>query len=222
MRNPNRYPVLPPVARAAVVVAAALTVGCFGTPNQANIDLRKRIQSLEEQAKTLEQRHRADTAEVRALRSQSPGLTTLPQDRLDRLYTVRGIQFGRLTGGADLDRDKPGDEGVKIYVVPTDADGQPLKAAGSFTFDLFDLAEPQSPQLGHWTFDAPQAKGNWHGAFLDYTYAFTLPWQHVPRHSDLTVKVSFLDELTQLKFDAQSLLKITLPLAGGPETRPAR
>ena len=190
--------------------------GCIGKPNQANIELRKQIQSREEQIHDLNQRHRNDQAIIRGLQQRVPTTNALPPERLAKLFTTHGLRFGRLTGGIDSDRSKPGDEGVKVYVVPTDADGQPLKAAGSFTIDLFDLDQSQSPHIGHWTFDVEQAKKNWYGAFLDYTYAFTLPWQQVPRHENLTVKVTFLDELTQLPFEAQTQIKVRLPTPENP------
>src|SRR2546429_693131 len=86
---------------------------------------------------------------------------------------------------------------LDFYVVPTDDTDQPIKAAGTFTIDLFDLAIADEPRLGRWTFDVEQSKANWYGTLFDYTYAFTLPWQKLPRHPDLTVRVTFLDELTQ-------------------------
>ena len=211
----------------ATLLPLAALAGCFGKPNQANIDLRKDLQKLQEQVDTLNQQHRADRAEITALRQSTPTQPSLPSGQLDRLFTTHGLKFGRLTSGYDADRNRPGDEGIKIYVVPTDQDGQPLKAAGSFTIDLFDLAATDAPHIGHWTFDVDQAKKNWYGAFLDYTYAFTLPWQQAPTHADLTARVTFTDELTQLSFDAQTTVKVHVPPANpspatAPQSRPAR
>jgi outer membrane murein-binding lipoprotein Lpp len=211
----------------AALLLLATLAGCTGTPNQANIDLRKQIQQLQEQVSTLDQQHRADRAEIAAMRQSTPTQPSLPSARLERLFTTHGLKFGRLTAGYDSDRNRPGDEGVKVYVVPTDQDGQPLKAAGSFTIDLFDLAQTDAPHIGHWAFDVDQAKKNWYGAFLDYTYAFTLPWQQAPKHADLTARVTFTDELTQLPFNAQTTVKVHPPPpdqspATAPQSRPAR
>ena len=162
----------------ATLLPLAALAGCVGKPNQANIDLRKEVQQLQEQVGTLDQQHRADQAEISALRQSTPTQPSLPSSRLDRLFTTHGLKFGRLTSGYDADRNRPGD--VKVYVVPTDQEGQPLKAAGSFTIDLFDLASPDASHVGHWTFDVDQAKKNWYGAFLDYTYAFSLPGSRSP------------------------------------------
>ena len=68
----------------------------------------------------------ADAATIRNLQARVGTIPTLSQERLEKLFTVHGIQLGRLTGGADLDRSKPGDEGIKVYITPTDDDGEPL------------------------------------------------------------------------------------------------
>src|SRR5690242_9840622 len=133
----------------ASLLPAAAIAGCIGKPNQANIELRKRLQQQQEQIDTLNQQHRADRAEIAAMRQSTPTQPSLPSAQLDRLFTTHGLKFGRLTAGYDADRNRPGDEGVKVYVVPTDQDGQPLKAAGSFTIDLFDLAQADAPHIGH-------------------------------------------------------------------------
>jgi hypothetical protein len=117
---------------------------------------------------------------------------------------------------------------VKVYLVPTDQDGQPLKAAGSFVIEAFDLDQPQAPLLGRWTFDTDEAKRNWYGSFMDYTYAFTLPWktwQKPPGHPEVTIKVAFTDALTGLTFQKQMPITIhvppTSPPSAGPTSRPA-
>ena len=99
--------------------------GC-GKPNAANIELRKQNQQLTQQIEDLDRRHQADVARIRTLESQQESLPTLPQERLDKLFTTHGIRFGKLTGGFDADPKQPGDEAVKIYLVPFDAQGNDL------------------------------------------------------------------------------------------------
>jgi hypothetical protein len=140
-------------------------------------------------------------------------LQTLPQDRLDKLFTVHGLSLGRLTGGADLDPAKPGDEGIKVYVVPTDDSGESLKAAGSFVIELFDLNKTTDNLVGHWEFSVEQARHNWYGRALLYTYVLNCPWQaRPPEHPDLTLKVVFRDELTGREFSLQQAIKVKLPM----------
>ena len=162
----------------------------------------------------------ANAALAHSLQASRPTVPALPTERVENLWTTRGLKFGRLTGGADLDRSKPGDEGIKVYVAPTDQSGEPIKAAGSFTVEAFDLAKPQAPLVGTWKIDLDQARKSWSGYLMDYNYVLVLPWQQAPDHPDLTLKVTFFDELLQLPFTAQHRAKVNLPPKGGAGTAP--
>ena len=190
------------------------TGGCAllgGSPSTANIDLRKKNQALSAQIDTLKQQAAAQDEVIKGLRERQGTLPTLPPDRLAKLWTTHGLKFGRLTGGWDADEKKPGDEGVQIYVYPTDQDGQSIKATGSFKVELFDLADVKEPLIGKWTFDLDAAKKAWRGNLADYNYVLQCPWkQRVPAHEELTMKIEFLDELTQTPFHAQQVIKVHL------------
>src|SRR5437763_746647 len=138
-------------------IALAL-IGCKG-PSAANIQLRKQNQELRAKVDDLERRHAADAAQIRAMESNTSTAPALPQERLDKLFTVHGLQIGRLTGVDE--------KGVlKVYAVPTDDAGQQLKAAGSFVVEAFDLAKKDKPLVGRWEFDLDQARQNWFGQAL--------------------------------------------------------
>jgi hypothetical protein len=198
----------------AMVPVALATAGCGGTPSSANIQLRKELAQRDEFIAALKAQHLGDLADLRA--SKYPTTSALPPDKLARLYTVHGISFGRLTAGSDFDSGKPGDQGLKIYVVPTDDDGQPLKSAGSFTVEAFDLGAPDN-LIGRWTFDDDAAKADWFGAALLYNYVLPCHWQqHVPIHSSLTVRVTFRDELTGREFTEQRIVNVNPPPTTAP------
>jgi hypothetical protein len=186
-----------------------LLAGCT-TPDKANILLRKENQELREKVTRLDRTHEADRAIIVSLESSATTLPSLPPDRLDELFTVHGLRIGRLSGGADLNAAKPGDEGLKIYIVPTDQDGEDLKAAGSFKIEAFDLAQKDHRKIGQWDFDLEQSKKNWFGPLL-YSYVLTCPWQTVPEHSKITVKITFTDALTGRRFQTQRVFDIALP-----------
>jgi hypothetical protein len=195
------------VSSTIVTIALALT-GC-GHPDRANIELRKQKQALESKLEMLQRERAADAATIRSLESRATTVPVLPNERLAKLFTVHGLSLGRLTAAADLDPQKPGDEGLKVYVVPTDDDGQPLKAAGSFIVEAFDLAKSGDNRVGRWHFSADQARQNWYSLLTLYTYILPCPWQTgAPQHSQLTLRVSFTDELTHRTFTAQKILKL--------------
>jgi len=184
--------------------------GCRG-PDPANIELRKHNQVLAAQVKSLTQQHDGDLRVIAGLRERNGSIPTLPTTRLAELFTTHSIEFTRLTGGADLDPNKPGDEGLAIYVVPNDQYDQMLKAAGTFDIEAFDLAEPSKQEIGKWHFDLQQSRDAWNGWALAYAYGLICPWQTVPRHADITVRVTFFDELTQTPFVAQRIIHVNLP-----------
>jgi len=204
------------IVPAVLLLCAA--AGCGG-PDTANIAVRKENQELRDRIATLEKARGADAATIQSLEGRIPTVPTLPKERLDRLFTVHGLELGRLTGGLNSDSNKPGDEGIKVYAVPTDQDGQPLKAAGSFTIEAFDLSNTQTPLVGKWTFDAEAAKKAWNGSALSYRYVLEAPWQNgPPAKPELTVKVTFTDELTGRQFSGQRVVNVTLPPASSGAT----
>src|SRR5882672_7077642 len=82
-----------------VILLAGVISGCT-SPNPVNIQLRKDKQQLGEQVAQLQRELQAARARIQSFESQTGTLPTLPQERLDKLFTVHGIRLGRLTGGS--------------------------------------------------------------------------------------------------------------------------
>ena len=180
-------------------VALLLLPGCKA-PSKANIALRKQNQELRAHVADLERRHGADAAQIHALEARGATSPTLPQERLAKLFTVHGLEFGKLTG---VDED----EGVlKIYVVPTDDSGQKLKAAGSFVVAAFDLANDPHSLIARREFSVDEARRMWFGQALLYEYVLPIPWNSPPQHPEVTIKVSFTDALTGRTFTGQKVI----------------
>ena len=193
----------------------SVLAGC-GTPDAANIQLRKQNQQLQASVDDLTAKRNADVAVLHATEAARPTVPTLPPDRLDRLFTTHGLEFGRLTGGDNPDTVAGPDTMLKVYVVPTDRQGTPIKAAGAFTVEAFDLGNPRHPLVGTWRFPLEKARDLFVNRFALYTYVLECPWQTVPPHPDLTVKVTFDDELTGRRFENQTQVKVH----PAPTTRP--
>ena len=202
------------VSLCASVVSLILFPGC-SKPNNANIALRKQVQDLESENSDLKRRREGDLATIRALQSQATTVASLPQDRIDQLFTTHGLRIGRLTGGARTDPALPADDVLKVYVVPLDQTGDLLKAAGSFAIDAYDLSLPPGDNhLGHWDISAAEAEKNWFGNVMMYGYTFTLPWQRPPAGSRVTVRVTFTDAMTGRQFAEQKDVEVNPPATG--------
>jgi hypothetical protein len=189
--------------------------GCFlvKKPDKANIALRKQNQEQQSRIKDLELQHQADAARIQGFQQKTGTLPTLPQDRLDKLFTTHDLKLGKLTGGADLDPARPGQEGLKVHATPVDQDGDRLKAAGSFTVEAFDVSGTQPALVGKWTFDAGAARKAWTSVLNRYEYLLTCPWQTPPRGTSLHLSVTFVDELTNGTFTKTVDVTIEPPAA---------
>jgi len=185
-----------------LIVLGVIAVGC-STPNKPNIELRRQNQQLRDEIDALKRQHEADAAVVRGLESRATTVPVLPQTQIDKLFTVAGLKFGRLTG-ADAKE-------LKVYLVPTDASGQQIKAAGSFVVDAFDLAAGENVRVAHCEHSLDQAAKNWYGQAMLYTYVLECPWQTPPKHPEITIRVQFTDALTGRVFQAQKVLQVSVP-----------
>lgn len=197
------------------VLAALLPCvgGCFlfKKPSKANIDLRKKNQELQSRVEELEHKSAGDTAIIRGLQEKSGVLPTLPQERLAKLFTTHDLKLGKLTGGADLDPQTPGDEGLKVYATPVDETGDPLKAAGAFKVEVIDTSRGSGEKVGEWSFDVDASRKMWSSVLGRHNYVLTCPWQKTkPAGGNLHLTITFVDELTQAKFEKTIDVKVDL------------
>src|SRR5580765_198359 len=95
------------IQRAALLGGALLFASGCGSPNAANIELRKQNQDLTAEVTRLKTEQQGALQVIQGLRDAKGTVATLPTTRLARLYTTHGLNFGRLTGGANLDPGKP-------------------------------------------------------------------------------------------------------------------
>ncbi len=183
--------------------------GCGG-PNKGNIDLRKTIQQRDDVIAQKDRELIGLRAELRARERGATTLPTLPQDRLDRLFTVTGVNLTRLTLGVDLDPAKAGDEGFKVAFVPVDQTGQEFKSSGSAVVELFDLAAPQ-PRIGRWEIPTSELMPRYYTNLLLSCYIVEETWQTPPANGKLLVKVTFTEELTGRSFEGQREMDVAVP-----------
>ena len=202
-----------------VLPVSLMVGGCFG-PSRANIQLRKENATLRNTLARLEGEQKADRARIAGLETQATTVPVLPQDRLDRLFTVHGLRFNRLTGGYASTPGMASDDRVKVYVVPVDADGQVIKAAGQFKVEVFDLANAQSPLLASHQFSLEESRAAWYGQAMLYTYVLSTPLTRSPQHTELTVVASFTDALTQRLVSAEQKIQVRIAPTS-PASRPA-
>lgn len=193
-----------------VILTPLFALGCGG-PNKANVELRKKNQELQSRIDELERRHQGDQATIAALqREKGVVVDQLPIQRMAELFTVTGIEIHKLTGFRN--------DGLKVYVVPTDAAGDVLKAAGDLVVEAYDLSRKEQPLLGRWEFPLDQAAAHWYSSWVVAGYALTCPLSPPAQAAEITVRATFTDALTQRTFTAQRVIK-TESQAAAPATR---
>ena len=101
-----------------------LATGCTH-PSEDNIRLRKINQDLSAKVTDLTTQNDSKQRTIDGFVKRIPTTPILPPDELKKLWVTAGLTFGRFTGGgADLDDKKAGDEGLRVYLCPTDENGR--------------------------------------------------------------------------------------------------
>ncbi|MBK8270315.1 MAG: hypothetical protein IPK83_19265 [Planctomycetes bacterium] len=131
---------------------------------------------------------------------------------LDKIVHVDRLAIDPLSGGYDDDRDGV-DEGVVVYLSLFDQFGGTMRAAGSASVTLLNLADPKgSKVVGEVNLTADALAKMWYGAFLTSHYTIKIPWAGGaarPPAKDITVVVTFTDLLTGRVFTDQRVVGVT-------------
>ncbi len=197
----------------ATVILLLLTlfaVGCESAKKQSSQDDSQAV-SLQAQLEMLQRENRTLKNDLKELQQKMVNLQGMDRYRLDYVTQVDSIEFGRFTKPFDEDEDG-GDDGVNIYLVLKDQQGDVIKAAGKVHIEIWDLAQPDGERL----FDSKSIELKdvgkyWLPGFGGNHYKFILPWPNgqCPKHSNLTLKLTFTDVLTGEVFELQKTLSVS-------------
>lgn len=200
-------------------LAIGLALGGCGTPSRVNVQLRKEKQSLEDQVEQLTRQRDAALARIEGLEQRIGTVPTLPEKRLEEMFTVHGVEIGRLTCGFNSRSPQAGDEGVRVHVLPVDATGDALKATGNLTIEVFDLANSEPRRIASCQYSPAEMKKLWRDVLSLQAFVVTCPWQIPPSSAEVVIKVRFEDALTGRRFSA--VRQVTVKLGGSSATRPS-
>lgn len=203
--------------------AAVFFVGCDSVPTEKFLEVQRESQAAKEQAAQLEQQLAAEQKTVGNLQEQLARVRGMDPSVMNQLVVPARIQLVRQSGGYDRD-GKPGDDGIVLYVQPTDKDGHVLKVAGSFKVTLLDLSKPTEPVvIASYEFDVPTTRSLWYGRFMTNHFTIRCPWppSGPPDTNEVTARIEFTDLLTGRVFTAQERYEFKRA-ATVSETRPAK
>ena len=196
----------------ALLVSLTVLAGCANKDDQL-LELQTQNRQLRRQLQQSEQTIDTQQDTIHRQTEQIDNLSKLGPERLELLFKVETIKLGRHSGGTKLD-SQPGDDGIRVYIIPQDDAGRTVTAAGSIDIDVFDLADKSELLLMSYSFAPAEAKKHWRSGGLANHYSITCPWKDaLPSSNEVTVRVKFVDYLTGQPFIATKQCPIRLPLA---------
>jgi hypothetical protein len=198
-----------PASLAAPFLAALLATGCQPPPEVA---LRKEVADLRETIKKKDDQLVTQKTTIDQLENQLQVARGLSEADLKLIFYPVKLNIERLSGGESYD-DKPGDDGVTVFLQPIDRDGDAIKVAGDIRIQLYDLAAPSDQNLiAEYFIPVDRVAKLWYGKLWTYHYAIKCPFPNgPPEHTEVTIRAVFVDYLTKRVVSAQSTCQIKLP-----------
>ena len=181
----------------------------WGCRSTGEMDLQREITKLKGQLEDRDNQLVAQRITIDKQHEQLQVCRAISDEDLKKIFYPEQIEIAILSGGDDYD-GKPGDDGVTVYLRPLDRYGDALKVAGDIRIELYDLQNPSGQKLiGEYYFPVDQVAKLWYGKLATYHYSLRCPWQDgPPQHREITIRVTFVDYLTQRVLTAQTVREV--------------
>jgi transcription elongation GreA/GreB family factor len=183
--------------------------GCE-TVNERKLSPAKQIQKLTHQNSQLTHQIEQSEAQSRQLKKQLQVLVGLePNREPETIYDLQKVTIGKYTNFYDKDKDGKAEKLI-VYIQPTDAQNDIIKAAGAVDVQLWDLNRPDGQALlGQWHVGPQELKKMWFATIItiNYRLTFDVASKITASQEPLTVKVTFTDYLTGKVFREQKVIK---------------
>lgn len=184
----------------SVLLTMVLVNGCMfrlGPTEQKDRPVWQSNKSLQQQKTIAENKARTLEDENKQLKQQVETLGTLDKAvRLENLYDIQAINIGSSTGIYAKKNDKK--PYLVVYFSPTDQVGDAIKASGTVTVELWNLAGKEEESLiQKWEVGPDSLKKDWGIGLMNafYRLSLNLP-DNLPKKSDYVVRISFTDYLS--------------------------
>jgi len=170
-------------------------VGCSANSTVDLLEARLREQQdemarLQEQLRQKETELEAARRETQLLRRecQQKGCKVFPEQFASVAWLEKVRIHPLLSGGLEKD-NLPGDDGLLVFLVPQDADGDLLKVPGRVQITAEEASNAQP--IGHWDFTEKEVQDHWVHGLVGSGYQFELQWEKAPTTPAVLVKVTF-------------------------------
>lgn len=198
-----------------VVLLASLTVSCRAITrnpyDRIEAELRTRERELAETRAELENARLLNDAY-----SRSPRFPATTDEGPLPFQPLKEIVIGSGTGGVDNDQ-LPGDEALKVIVVPRDGDASAVKVPANVTVFAYEIAKNGTKTaIGRWDVSADVLRRTWKSGIFSTGYYLALQWDQLPVHERVRVQVRF-QTLDGRVFEADRDITVRLVPGGGRE-----
>jgi len=191
-----------------IFIFLVLTTGCSNPDEKESTTVQ--LEQLTQENKELQKQIEQSEKENEQLKKQVQTLSGLPENvKLENLNRLENIKIGRYTGFFDKDDDGK-KEKLIVYLQPTDAQGDAIKAVGTAEVQLWNLNETNSEALlGQWKIGPDELKNLWFETLVSIYYRLTFDVANIVENLEEppTVKVTFTDYLTGKVFNDQKVIK---------------
>jgi len=204
-------------ATVLVILAAGVLSGGCG-PSRGGASDAEQLAQARSELRDLRRENRELKDKIADQEEQIDTLLELGEGRVEELFHVQRIALGRHSGAVDLDGDDEHDA-IRVYLRPIDRDGSVVKAAGSVTIQMFDLANaPNENLIARYEWTPREISKKFSGGFMGQHFTFDCPVdKRSLQRDEITIRVGFTDYLTGKTFTAQEVYKFGLFKANGEE-----
>ena len=190
-----------------LLVPIIILAGCQNSEKNTTISENE---SLKAENKRLAQQLEESQVKIKQLQQQVKNISVIegkiePED----IYNLENVKITRYTNIYDKDEDGIR-ETLIVYIQPSDAQGDAVKAAGDVEVQLWDLNKTENEALlGQWKITNDKLKDLWFATMVstNYRLIFDVVDKVKNYNQPLTVKMTFTDYLTGKVFIEQKVIK---------------
>ena len=191
-----------------ISISLTLVIGCANPDENGSTTVQ--LEQLTQENKELQNQIEQSEKENEQLKKQVQTLSGLPENvKLENINQLENIKIGRYTGFFDKDGDGK-KEKLIVYLQPTDAQGDAIKAVGTAEIQLWDLNKTNNEALlGQWKIEPDELKNLWFETLISIYYRLTFDVAGIVENLEEppTVKITFTDYLTGKVFNDQKVIK---------------
>jgi hypothetical protein len=191
----------------SLCVLAALA-GCGG--GTEIISLSDQLELTRKEKNKLADQLEQSRADNEQLKKQLTTLSGVREEAtFDDIHSIERVEIANYTNLYDKTDDGKM-ETLIVYLKPSDAQADIIKASGAVDVELWDLSKPGAEaQLGKWHVKPDELKKLWFATLgtINYRLKFDVTGKIEKYDEPLTVKVTFTDHLSGKSFTEQKVIK---------------